>query len=66
MKSWDLSLQLKNKKIKREAKSHSFSYKHGHFLFDVVVVDERFTSVIWAGIDTMQTYQGLVSKCLPR
>ena len=36
------------------------------FYLIVIVVDERFTSVISARINTVQTYQGLVSKCLPR
>ena len=32
----------------------------------VIVIDERFTLVILASINTAQRYQDLVSKCLPR
>ena len=32
----------------------------------VIVIDDRFTTVILASINTVQMYQGLVSKCLPR
>ena len=36
--------------------------------FDLIMIvsDDRFTSVIWSSINTVQMYQGLVSKCLPR
>ena len=50
-------------------KSHSFSFKREHFMrgfricrqFDKIVIDDRFTLVIWASINTVQMYQGLVS-----
>ena len=67
--SWS-SLLIKNKKIKREDyKSHSFSFKREHFMrgfricrqFNRIAIDDRFTLVIWARINTVQMYQGLVS-----